>query len=163
MPNYRRLRQAGGTYFLTVTLDDRTSDLLVREIDSLRDAFLRTRREHPLVCDAMVVLPDHFHCVWTLPEEDDAFPERIRKIKSRFTRSMRQRRPVRPSLARKREAGLWQRRYWEHLIRDDADYRAHVKYCWSNPVKHGLVMRARDWPYSTLHRDIARGLAGEEW
>ncbi|WP_299784494.1 transposase [uncultured Marivita sp.] len=169
MSRYRRLRVPGATYFFTVTLEQRGSAMLTAEIAALRSAYAATVAEMPVLSDAFVVLPDHLYAVWTLPDGDSDFPERWRKIKHRFTRAVnnkvgRHAHPTRSaSKLRKREAGLWQRRYWEHLIRDDADYRAHVAYCWGNPVKHGLVSRAVEWPYSSIHRDIRLGRVDPEW
>jgi putative transposase len=166
MPNYRRVRIPGASYFFTVALADRTSSLLTDRIDDLRRAYAETVRGEPVVCDAMVILPDHLHAVWTLRPGDAGFSERWRKIKHRFSRKVgRTAHPTHVSLSKqaKRERGLWQRRFWEHVIRDEADYRAHVAYCWGNPVKHGLVTRAVDWPFSSIHRDIRMGRVDPEW
>jgi putative transposase len=162
MPFYRRLRRPGGTYFFTVALARRGDDALVRHIGLLRAAFRETVAEHPLHCDAMVILPDHLHAVLTLPPGDADFSVRWRKIKARFTRWSGLRAEVSPSKDRKREAGLWQRRFWEHCIRDAADHAAHVGYCLWDPVRHRLVERAEDWPHSSIHRDLraGRGIAG---
>jgi putative transposase len=181
MPRYIRRRLPGACIFFTVTLAERGSDLLLREIGRLRHAVRVTRVERPFSIDARVVLPDHLHCVWTLPEGDADFSTRWGAIKARFSRSVREagsRRagfspPKQPGPPRiwtgrngglkpalrvaKREAGVWQRRFWEHHIRDEADYAAHVRYCWINPVKHGLVERPEDWPYSSVRRDIREG------
>ena len=158
MPFYRRLHLPGATYFFTVALSQRGDDALVRHVDLLRQAFRATVAEHPLHCDAMVVLPDHLHAVWTLPEGDSDFSTRWRKIKARFTRWSGLSGPVTPSKQRRREAGLWQRRFWEHAIRSDADHAAHVAYCLWNPVRHGLVSQAEGWPFSSIHRDRRRGV-----
>ena len=151
MPNYIRPRAPGATIFFTVTLAERGSDLLVREIDRLRGAVVATRRERPFAVDAWVVLPDHMHCVWTLPEGDRDFPTRWRLIKSRFSRGL-PKGPLRASHVARMERGIWQRRYWEHHIRNAEDYAAHVQYCWHNPVKHGFVACPEAWPYSSIHR-----------
>jgi putative transposase len=111
----------------------------------------------------MVILPDHLHAVWTLPAGDSNYSERWRLLKYYFSRDLGQRRPRSDSKIAKRECGIWQRRFWEHTLRDEADYAAHVRYCWSNPVKHGLVKRASDWPYSSIHRDIRAGHVDPEW
>ena len=105
----------------------------------------------------MVVLPDHLHAVWRLPEGDADFPLRWRKLKARFGRSVGGSYRRSDSKIAKGERGLWQRRYWEHMIRDGDDWRRHVEYCWINPVKHGLVGAVRDWPLSSFH-DVRRGL-----
>ena len=156
MPDYRRLRIPGGTYFFTVNLLERwPNDLLVRHIDVLRDAVRQTRRRYPVHVDAWVVLPDHLHTVWTLPEGDADFENRWRTIKQRFSRALdvtERRSQVR---LRRGERGIWQRRFWEHAIRDERDFAAHVNYCWVNPVKHGYVAHPVDWPYSNWHRHHA--------
>ena len=147
MSNYRRARVPGAIYFFTVALADRRSRALVEHADALRWAFVETAREHPVRVDAMVVLPDHLHAVWALPPGDADFPVRWRKLKTRFTRAVGRvgdpptlrEWPRSASKIAKGERGLWQRRYWEHMIRDSEDWRRHVEYCWINPVKHGLV------------------------
>jgi putative transposase len=153
MPNYRRAFVPGGCWFFTVNVFDRKSRLLVEYIDALRDAVRETQRRYPFDIDAMVVLPDHIHAVWTLPEGDEDFPVRWRLIKVRFSKAV----PRGERLTRTRQArgerGIWQRRYWEHLIRDERDHAHHIDYCWFNPVKHGLVTNVEDWPFSSFHRD----------
>jgi putative transposase len=153
MPNYRRAFVPGGCYFFTVNLRDRNSRLLIDHIDVLREAVRITRRNYPFEIDAMVVLPDHIHAVWTLPEGDANFPTRWRSIKIRFSKAI-------PRDARRDgvgtvpgERGIWQRRYWEHVIRDERDLSNHIDYCWFNPVKHGHVANVEKWPFSTFHRD----------
>ena len=147
----------------------------MEQIEALRLAYARTLVERPVGCDAMVVLPDHLHAVWTLPPGDADYSQRWGAIKARFSRAMRragftppapvgwENGGVNPALRRKGEVGLWQPRFWEHMIRDEADYRNHVRYCWGNPVKHGYVERAADWPYSSIHRDIRLGRVDAEW
>ena len=156
MPNYHRPGVPGATIFFTVALAEHGSDLLVREIARLRDAVRATRGARPFAIDAWVVLPDHLHCVWTLPDGDADFSARWGAIKGRFSRGLGAGR-MRSSHAARREKAVWQRRFWEHHIRDDADFAAHVRYCWVNPVKHGIVQRPEDWPYSSVHRDIRLG------
>ena len=159
---YRRNRIAGGTYFFTVTLRDRTSALLVEQIDHLREAFRETKRTHPFHIEAMVVLPEHLHAIWTLPSGDNDYSGRWRAIKARFTRSLVesgvgiQRNP-------KGEYNLWQRRFWEHTLRDEVDLRRHVEYIHFNPVKHGWVTRVSDWPHSTFHRYVRAGIYPVDW
>src|SRR5436189_4086868 len=154
MPNYRRAFVSGGCWFFTANLLDRRSGLLTKEIAALREATRRTRQRHPFRIDAFVVLPDHIHTVWTLPPGDADFSTRWRLIKIEFSKSI----PTSERLSRVRRArgerGIWQRRFWEHLIRDDCDYRHHIDYCWFNPVKHGLVANVEDWPFSSFHRDM---------
>lgn len=153
MPNYRRLLSPGGCYFFTVNLFDRDSRLLTDNIEELRAAVRDTRQRFPFAIDAMVILPDHIHAVWTLPEGDTDFAVRWRWIKIRFSRAIPVGEPLSATRRTRGERGIWQRRYWEHLIRDDRDLAAHIDYCWFNPVKHGLVRDVEDWPYSTFHRD----------
>ena len=155
MSRYLRPRVSGATVFFTVALATRGTDLLVREIEALRQAVRLTRAERPFGIDAWVVLPDHMHCVWTLPEGDADYSTRWSVIKARFSRAMPPV-PRRRSHAPRREHGVWQRRFWEHHIRDERDYEGHVRYCWLNPVKHGLVGDPADWPHSSYHRDCAR-------
>lgn len=154
---YRRLYVPGGTYFFTVALADRKAQVLVDEIELLRSVYASVIAEHPVRCDAMVVLPDHIHAVWTLPEDDADFSIRWKKIKGVFSRHCKAKGRITPSKLRRGEKGIWQRRFWEHSIRDNADYRMHLDYCHFNPVKHGLVERPEDWPYSTVHRDMREG------
>jgi putative transposase len=166
MPNYCRARVPGGTFFFTVALEQRGSALLTDRIDTLRAAFARMMQAAPVICDAMVVLPDHLHAVWTLPPGDSDFPERWRRLKYHVSRALdASDRPasLSPSSRRKREVSIWQRRYWEHAIRSEADFHAHVAYCWSNPVRHGLVARPADWPYSSIHREIRAGQVTPDW
>ncbi len=163
MPNYRRARIRGASYFFTVRLYDRRSDLLVREIDALRAAYVSVQRTRPFHCGAFVVLPDHLHAVWTLPPGDNEFSMRWQVLKAQFTARVRDRGRVSLSKARKQEVGIWQRRFWEHCIRDEAEYAACVQYCWSNPVKHGLAKSPTAWPQSSIHRDVRLGLVPAEW
>lgn len=149
--------------FFTVALADRRSDLLVREIDHLRAAVRVTLAEHPFSIDAWVVLPDHMHCLWTLPETDADFSVRWKKIKSRFTKFVDRTGPRSSSKVAKGEAGIWQRRFWEHHIRDERDLMTHLHYCWWNPVKHGFVERPVEWAHSSIHRDVRLGRAEPEW
>lgn len=163
MSRYLRFRRPGGTYFFTVNLARPGGVHLVEQIDLLRQAIHATKASHPFDIDAMVILPDHLHAVWTLPEGDADFSTRWRLIKGRFAHGVRGVFGRSGSKKRAGERGVWQRRFWEHCIRDEADYRAHVAYCWINPVKHGYVQRPVDWPYSTIHRDMRRGLVGSEY
>ena len=178
MPNYLRPRISGVPVFFTVALAQRGGDVLVREIVALREAVAVTRAKRPFGIAAWVVMPDHLHAVWTLPEGDADYSTRWGAIKARFTRSLRRVGfdPTVPASAvgwnptlrsaskvAKGDAGLWQRRFWEHHIRDEADFAAHVRYCWGNPVKHGFVEKAVDWPYSSIHRDIRLGRVEAEW
>jgi len=163
MTNYRRARVPGATYFFTVNLADRRSTLLVDRIDDLRDALRRVRARHHFAIDAMVVLPEHLHAVWTLPPGDADHSLRWRQAKSFFSRRIAPCEARCPSRIAKGERGIWQRRYWEHLVRDEDDLQRHVDYIHSNPVKHGHVARAADWPHSTFHRFVADGRLPLDW
>jgi putative transposase len=162
MVAYRRSRVAGGTYFFTVTLHNRQASTLVERIDELRSVVKWVRQERPFCIDAFVVLPEHLHAVWTLPPDDSDYAGRWRLIKSRFTHAL-----VKAGFGLSRngkgEYDLWQRRYWEHTIRDEADFRRHIEYIHFNPVKHGWVTQVRDWPYSTFHRFVSQGVYALDW
>ncbi len=162
MSDYRRARVPGACYFFTVTLLDRRSDLLRREVALLRDCVRATRERYPFHIDAWVVLPEHMHCLWTLPADDRDFGERWRIIKASFSRRV----PASegdPTRARMGGRGIWQPRYWEHLIRDEADYCRHFDYIHINPLKHGHVSRVIDWPYSSFHRAVRQGIYPADW
>ena len=136
---------------------------MTEHIEELRTALGQTRRDHPFTIDAMVVLPDHLHAVWTLPEGDANFATRWRLIKSAFSRSLPTGERISDSRVAKGERGIWQRRYWEHTIRDETDFSRHIDYVHINPVKHGLVPRVSDWPYSSFHRMVKLGIYPEDW
>ncbi|MGM0813747.1 REP-associated tyrosine transposase [Thioalkalivibrio sp.] len=163
MPEYRRAFIAGGCYFFTVVIQDRRPILTEpANIARLREGFRRTMQARPFQIDAVVVLPDHLHTVWRLPEGDDDYPSRWRRIKHYF--SVGQASVIgRGSLARRREKGIWQRRYWEHLIADDEDWRRHVDYIHYNPVKHGYVEHPGDWPYSSFALAVRKGWHDADW
>lgn len=150
MSDYRRHYQPGGSWFFTVNLRDRHSDLLTCHIGALREAVARVKRKSPFAIDAWVVLPEHMHCIWTLPENDSDYSGRWREIKKAFTKSVL-------------VQTVWQPRFWEHTIRNDEDLRRHIDYIYMNPVKHGWVKRVGDWPYSTFHRDVRNGLYPQDW
>jgi putative transposase len=152
MTSYRRLRLPGATYFFTVCLEDRTSSVLIDHIDVLRMAYATTVRELPVTCQAMVILPDHLHAIWTMPENDSYFSERWRRIKARFSNQIKAQGTPNASKIAKRERGLWQRRFWEHVVRDEDALRSAVNYCWHNPVKHGLVNTPDAWVYSSFNK-----------
>jgi putative transposase len=156
---YRRNRIAGATYFFTITLHDRHSTALTDQIVALGSAMRTCRSRHPFSLTAIVVLRDHIHCVWSLPEGDWDYSVRWRLIKAFFTRVTRL---VRTNTA-KGERGLRQRRFWEHTIRDDLDLQRHVDYIHFNPVKHGYVRQVRDWPYSSFHRYVRQRLLPLDW
>jgi putative transposase len=164
MSQYHREWCPGGTYFFTHVLRQRHhSDLLVRYIDQLRAAVRTVRAEHPFRIHGWVVLPDHLHCVIELPDGDADFDLRWRLIKLIFSRDLPLQEKRFALNHTRRERGVWQRRYWEHLIRDEADLRANLDYLHFNPVKHGLVERVVDWPYSTFHREVRSGVYPADW
>jgi REP-associated tyrosine transposase len=163
MTNYRRNFLSGGSFFFTANLADRRLRLLTDRIDLLRKAFKGTRLRHPFSIEAIVVLPDHLHTVWTLPEGDDDFALRWRQIKSAFSRGLTDGERISASRASKNERGIWQRRYWEHTLRDEADFARHVDYIHFNPVKHGHVTQVKDWPYSSFHRMVGLGIYSLDW
>jgi len=139
MVAYRRNYIKGGRYFFTVTLLNRQSTLLTDHIDNLRTSFRNVKLRYPFCIDAIVILPDHLHCIWTLPENDDAFSLRWREIKSAFSRNLAPIEYQNKSRKMRKERGIWQRRFWEHTLRDESDYQKHVDYIHYNPVKHGYV------------------------
>ena len=163
MPNYIRAASPGSTYFFTVVVADRSSRLLVDHIDTLRAAFRSERLQHPFNVDAIVVLPDHLHCLWTLPPDDADYANRWRRIKAAFSRALPKTEPRSESRLKHGERGIWQRRYWEHLIRDERDYAAHVDYIHFNPVKHGYAERIVDWPHSSFHRFVREERLSSDW
>ena len=152
MVNYRRARAHGGTYFLTLTLRDRRSDVLVREIDCLRKAWRSARSRVPHDVRAVVVLPDHLHAMIRMRDAKDDYSRLVQDLKKGFTRRIGM-----------HGRGPWQSRFWEHLVRDDADLRAHIDYIHYNPVKHGHVVRVTQWTHSSFHRYVAAGLLSDDW
>jgi putative transposase len=158
MPNYRRLFEAGGSYFFTVNLADRRQSLLVDRAAALMCAIHKVKHKRPFRLDALVILPNHLHAIWTLPEGDTDFPTRWRLIKTQFARAIPNTEPRSKVHIARGERAVWQRRYWEHLIRDDGEYERLVEYCYFNPARHGLVERIWQWPHSTYHRDVRVGL-----
>ena len=159
---YRRNRVPGGTYFFTVTLRNRTLSLLVDRIDDLRESVRKVLRDKPFQIDAWVVLPEHLHAVLTLPPGDDDYSGRWKLIKGRFSHALAKAGiPIEKNL--RGEYNLWQGRFWEHTIRDENDFARYVDYIHYNPVKHGLVNRVEDWPYSTFHRYVKAGMYPADW
>ena len=164
MPNYHRYHHPGGCYFFTVNLLQRfPNELLTQTIDILRASVKKVKNRLPFHIDAWVVLPDHMHCIWTLPKGDQNFATRWRLIKTHFVKAIPK--VERRSIIRikRGERAIWQRRYWEHFIRDDNDYQRHIDYLHYNPVKHGYVSRVCDWPYSTFHRLVKQGIYHKDW
>ncbi|MGH8454240.1 MAG: REP-associated tyrosine transposase [Nevskiales bacterium] len=164
MRTYIRARIPGALYFFTLTLAERRNNaLLIEHVSALRDAFRQTRREHPFDIKAVVILPDHLHCLWWLPPGDCDYSTRWRLIKGRFSAALPAGERISASRQRKRERGIWQRRYWEHVIRDERDYERHIDYIHFNPVKHGFVEKAGHWQYSSFHRWVERGVYPRDW
>ncbi len=163
MPNYRRNRIPGGTYFFTVNLLERKSHLLVEHIDELRMAVRTTRQKHSFHVDAWVVLPDHLHCIWTLPVGDDDYSTRWRAIKKAFTKAIPMTEYRSKARIKRNERGIWQRRFWEHTIWNDEDYAAHMGYIHFNPVKHGWVKTVKEWPFSTFHDLVKKDIYPIDW
>jgi putative transposase len=163
MTRYRRNFVPGGSYFFTVNPTDRRSRLLTDHVGLLRSAFRDVKQRHPFAIDAIVVLPDHLHAIWTLPDGDAGFAMRWRLIKSAFSRVLPRGERVSRSRRVKGERGLWQRRYWEHTLRDETDFARHADYVHFNPVKHGHGGRVKDWPYSSFHRLVRLGLYPRDW
>ncbi len=162
--DYRRAWHAGGTYFFTLNLlQRRDNDLLIRYINALRYVVKKVRKSHPFIIHGWVVLPDHLHCVIELPSNDADFATRLRLIKSGFSKAV-PKTEYRSDIRLKRgERGVWQRRYWEHLIKNEADYQAHMDYVHINPLKHGLVKQVGEWPYSTFHHWVKLGIYPANW
>jgi len=164
MTAYRRVRVPGATWFFTVALARRRGNrLLVKRVANLREAFRHVQTRHPFRIDAIAILPEHLHCLWTLPPDDADFSLRWGLIKARFSRAIPHGEQLSASRATRGERGLWQRRFWEHLIRDEDDYARHVDYIHWNPVKHGHAAQPGDWPYSSFHRHVKDGLLPADW
>jgi putative transposase len=154
---------SGGSYFFTVVLSDRRSTLLTDHVDLLRKVLRGVQTQQPFKLIAMVVLPDHLHCIWTLPEGDCDYPTRWKKLKADFSRGLPKYGDQLCIRQNKGERGIWQRRYWEHAIRNDQDWIKHMDYIHYNPVKHGYVTRVRDWPHSTFHQYVRLGIYPSDW
>jgi putative transposase len=163
MTNYRRSNFPGGYYFFTVVTHKRakflTSELALQ---CLRTSFLEIKEKRPFEIIASCLLPDHIHCIWKLPDGDNDFSYRWSAIKAGFTRKFLSRGGLEGyqaiSRQRKRERGLWQRRFWEHQIKDEADLQKHVDYIHYNPIKHGLAKQVEQWPWSTFHKYYQAGI-----
>ena len=153
---YRRVKVNNASYFFTVNLADRKRSLLVDNIKLLRESIHKVKQKHAFRIDAIVILPDHLHAIWTLPKGDSDYATRWMLIKSHFSRNLPKIEEISNSRIKKCERGIWQRRYWEHLIRDNFDYEQHVNYIHYNPVKHGYVKKPSDWEYSSIHRFISK-------
>jgi len=163
---YRRAKTLGATYFFTVVTHNRRKFLCIPEnIALLRRAFREVMTNHPFKIEAIVILPDHLHALWRLPADNADFSTRWRLIKSYFSRhcKLTYQGRISPSRQHKQEKAVWQRRFWEHQIRDETDMARHIDYIHFNPVKHGLVRQPSDWRYSTIHRYIESGLIPADW
>ena len=164
MANYRRLYRKGGTYFFTVVTQERRPVFSnAKNVQKLRDSFRTVMKKSPFTIEAIVILPDHIHCIWTLPNDDKDFSNRWKEIKYRFSMDYNRFFAKSGSKVKKKEKGLWQRRFWEHLIRDQQDYNRHFDYIHYNPVKHKFTERAIDWPYSSFKRFVDKGVYEENW
>jgi putative transposase len=163
MTSYRRNFIPGASFFFTVNLADRRQRLLVDNVELLRAAFRDVRVRHPFSIEAMVVLPDHIHTIWTLPEGDADYAMRWRQIKSCFSRGLPSVEYVSRSRSIKGERGIWQRRYWEHTLRDEDDFARHTDYIHYNPVKHGHALAVGAWPYSSFARMVRAGAYAQDW
>ncbi|MGH8354903.1 MAG: REP-associated tyrosine transposase [Pseudomonas sp.] len=164
MSNYRRPHEPGGVYFFTVVSQGRRPLLTTPEIrQALRDSIIQVRRHYPFRIHAWVLLPDHLHCLWELPSGDAAFGLRWALIKRGVSQRWRTLDPLNRSQQQRRENGLWQRRFWEHRIRNPQDYQRHMDYLHWNPVKHGLVERVADWPWSSFQQLAKAGVYPPDW
>jgi len=163
MSLYRRNYVEGGTYFFTVNLQEREKSLLVDNVHVLRAAVAKVKRKRPFEIVAWVILPDHLHAIWTLPEGDADYSSRWREIKKAFVKQLPKGERLSATRLKNGERGIWQRRFWEHTIVSEGDYRNHLDYVYRNPLKHGLVDQVKDWPYSSFHRDVERGLYDVNW
>jgi putative transposase len=168
MPNYRRNFVPGGTFFFTVVTHYRRRFLTTPVArKSLRQAFREIRARRQFKIEAIVLQPDHLHCVWTLPPMDASYDIRWLQIKSRFTQLFLagggDEAGISAARAIKGERGVWQPRYFEHTVRDESDLKHCVDYIHLNPLKHGLVQRVRDWPWSSFHRFVQLGEYSIDW
>jgi REP-associated tyrosine transposase len=161
--NYRRNFIQGGSFFFTVSLAARHSRLLVERIELLQQAFRYTQSRHRFTIDALVVLPDHLHAIWTLPSGDADYATRWRLIKTVVSRGVERLEERSESRRLKRERGIWQRRYWEHTLRNEDDFERHCDYIHFNPVKHGYVKSVSDWRFSSFQKFVRNGLYPADW
>ncbi|OOF46406.1 REP-associated tyrosine transposase [Rodentibacter trehalosifermentans] len=163
MSFYRRNYIKGGTFFFTVKLADPKSHLLIEHIDLLREAYQFVKQKYPFKTEAICILPNHIHCIWTLPENDSNYSLRLRLLKTRFSSHFKAKNNLSPSKQRRKEKGIWQRRFYEHTIRDDKDFENCVNYIHYNPVKHGWVEKVKDWQFSTFHQYVKNKIYPENW
>ena len=165
MSNYIRDKTKGGCYFLTFNLYDRKSQLLITHVNEFRHAFKKTKLLHSFELNAMVLLPDHVHMLITLSDENDKYANIVACLKTSFSRQIPKSASENLTQSRvdKKERGIWQRRFWEHHIRNDDDYEQHVDYIHYNPVKHGYCLQPTEWEYSTIHKFISDGIYLKDW
>ena len=164
MTQYRRIYTQGATWFFTVNLVKRRNNpLLINQIDNLRNAFRYVKERKPYTINAIVVLPDHLHCIWTLPEGDADYSIRWRLLKANFSRAIPEGEYMSQSRIKRNERGIWQRRFWAHWIVDQEDFNNHFDYIHWNPVKHGYVKRVSDWPHSSFHQQVKNGIYPIDW
>lgn len=162
---YRRAAIPGATYFFTLVVHERKRLFdLPDNVRRWRDAVAHCALRRPFIVEAEVILPDHIHVLWSLPEGDSDYATRIRLIKTRVTKELAgSEAPSSPSRRSKGERDIWQRRYWEHVIRDERDFQTHLDYIHYNPVKHGLATRPADWPHSTFSDWVEKGSYDPRW
>jgi len=164
MTKYRRIYTLGASWFFTVNLAKRhNNQLLVEKIELLREAFLYVKKRKPFEINAVVIMPDHLHCIWTLPEGDTNYSGRWNLLKGHFSRGMSKGEAISQSRIKRRERGIWQRRFWAHLLTDQNDFNIHFDYIHWNPVKHGWTKSVKDWPYSSFHRYVDSGIYSGDW
>ncbi len=163
MSFYRRNYIKGGTFFFTVKLADPKSNLLIEHIDLLREAYQFVQQKYPFKTEAICILPNHIHCIWTLPEDDSNYSLRWRLLKTKFSSHFQAEKHLSSSKQRRKEKGIWQRRFYEHTIRDDKDFENCVNYIHYNPVKHGWVENVKDWQFSTFHQYVKNQIYPENW
>jgi len=164
MTNYRRIYTPGASWFFTVNLLKRQNNpLLIENIKVLRSTFSEVKAKHPFRVDAVVILPDHLHCIWTLPEGGTNYSTRWNLLKGKFSRSLAKGEQLSNSRIKRRERGIWQRRFWEHMLRNEEDFNRHLDYIHWNPVKHGYVSNVMDWPHSSFHKYVKMGWYLENW
>ena len=170
MPNYRRYHSRSNCHFFTLVSYQRKPFFIQPEFRTIfHNSIKQIQQKHPFEIDAMVLLPDHLHCILTFPDNDTDYSRRWSMIKRFVTQSFTNDENTvgcamrNNSRIKRGESNIWQRRFWEHEIRDQQDHEKHLDYCYRNPVKHGLVQQVRDWPYSTFHRDVKNGLYPLNW
>ncbi len=164
MTQYRRFYTPGASWFFTVNLAQRQNNqLLVDQVDLLREAFRYVKKRHSYRMDAVVIMPDHLHCIWTLPKDDADYSLRWRLLKTYFSRGIPKGESISNSRSKRRERGIWQRRFWAHLLTDQDDYNRHFDYIHWNPVKHGVVHQVNEWPHSSFYRCVESGIYPFDW